>query len=223
MSGFRNASGIDFDNLFDPDVSGDGPSAVGFRNSDGSLLRYAAVAHGQQGAPTGFRLAKGADVCTLWAAKGTASYVIAGLSGRNFSVSEQALTNQGNVSASVSISINANGTWTVIGSNSRGGVTIPAPVSGTWLTTGGAGSQYDAQIDISGSGSSGFSASSSAPSWQSLAANQVATLTLPLAAANNTLRRTATASVRIRILNTANGAVVSDTSLTLNVATAGWA
>lgn len=74
MSGYRNSAGVDTDNLFDPDVVGDGPSAAGFRKSDGSLLRYAAAKYGQPGPTIGYRASNGADIGPQWCKKGTASY-----------------------------------------------------------------------------------------------------------------------------------------------------
>lgn len=72
--GFRNAAGVDFDSLFDPDVRGDGPQATGFRTASGVTLRYAALAYGSKGPNVGFRTSAGVDLSNLWAAKGTAVY-----------------------------------------------------------------------------------------------------------------------------------------------------
>lgn len=75
-SGYRNSSGVDFDDVFDPYVQGTKPGATGYRTSDGVDLnqRYAPLSFGTAAAATGMRLSNGADVNTLWAAKGTASY-----------------------------------------------------------------------------------------------------------------------------------------------------
>jgi len=77
-SGFRNSSGTDFDDVFDPYVQGTAPAATGFRTSDGMDLagRYAPLSFGSAAAVQGFRIAGGADVNTLWAAKGTAQYTL---------------------------------------------------------------------------------------------------------------------------------------------------
>lgn len=76
-TGFRNASGTDFDDVFDPYVQGTKPAATGYRTSDGVDLnqRFAPLAFGSAAAVQGYRISSGADVNTLWAAKGTASYL----------------------------------------------------------------------------------------------------------------------------------------------------
>ncbi len=77
-SGYRSA-GVDFDDLFDPYVTGTPPAATGYRIAGvGDLAgRYAPLIYGTQRADVGYRIAGGADVATLWAAKGTATYVSA--------------------------------------------------------------------------------------------------------------------------------------------------
>lgn len=66
------SGGIDFDELFDPDVMGDGPAAAGY-SANGIALKYAALAYGTKRANVGYAQA-GVDVSNLWAAKGTAVY-----------------------------------------------------------------------------------------------------------------------------------------------------
>lgn len=68
------SGGVDFDDLFDPDVVGDGPSTP-WLTSGGVALRYAALAYGTKRADVGYRNSAGVDVTNLWAAKGTAVYV----------------------------------------------------------------------------------------------------------------------------------------------------
>lgn len=220
-SGFRNSSGQDTDDLFDADVVGDGPVATFMRRSDGSPLRYAAARYGTPGAPLGFRDAGGSDMGPQWARKGTATYTIGGLNGRTFSAQQTALTSQSQVSAYVALSINANGTWQVYGGTGQGGVTMPAPNSGSWLTNGSA-SDYQVQFDVSSSGYAGYTASNGAPSWTGVGASPGVQLTLPTFPGNNTTTRNANATVRIRIRNASTGAVVSDTTVYLHVSTQGF-
>lgn len=73
-SGYRNSAGVDTDDLYDPDIQGDGPAATGYRKADGSTLRYAAAKYGIAGVAIGYRMANGIDIGTLWARKGTAHY-----------------------------------------------------------------------------------------------------------------------------------------------------
>lgn len=73
-AGYRNASGVDADDLFDPDVVGDGYTATFLRRADGTPLRYASAVYGTPGAAFGYRDNTGADVGPKWAKKGTANY-----------------------------------------------------------------------------------------------------------------------------------------------------
>lgn len=63
-----------FDDLFDIDVVGDGPSAPWLEDIAGVPVRYASIVYGERGPDTGWEDA-GVDVAALWAKKGTASYV----------------------------------------------------------------------------------------------------------------------------------------------------
>ncbi|WNL46546.1 hypothetical protein RKE25_02600 [Dyella sp. BiH032] len=73
-SGYRNGAGVDTDDLYDPDVVGDGPVATGFLRADGTTLRYASAMYGTPGDAIGFRDQAGADNGPKWAKKGTANY-----------------------------------------------------------------------------------------------------------------------------------------------------
>ncbi len=64
---------VDFDDLFDPDIIGDGPVANGLKRG-GTALHYANIIYGTRRADVGIKHA-GTDVAALWAAKGTAVYV----------------------------------------------------------------------------------------------------------------------------------------------------
>jgi hypothetical protein len=72
MKGFSSA-GVDFDDLFDPDVMGNGPAAA-WLTSAGVPLRYAAISYGAKGPDVGFIQSNGQDVSNLWARKGSAVY-----------------------------------------------------------------------------------------------------------------------------------------------------
>lgn len=220
-SGFRNAAGVDTDDLYDADVVGDGPVASFMRRSDGSVLRYAAARYGTPGDALGFRDADGSDMGPKWARKGTATYTIAGLNGRTFSAQQTALTSQSQVSASVTIAINANGTWQAYGATNQGPVTMPAPNSGAWLTSGSAG-DYQVQFDVSSSGYAGYTVSNAAPSWTGVGSSPGVSIALPTFPGNNTTTRNADATVRIRIRQASTGAVVSDTTVALHASTQGF-
>lgn len=119
-TGFRNASGVDFDSIFDPYISGTKPAATGYRTSDGVDLnqRYAPLSFGSQAAVTGYRLSNGADVNTLWAKKGTAVYdTPIAINGKTYS-SQLTLTNGQSGSATIGFEMTSSTTWRVYRSNS---------------------------------------------------------------------------------------------------------
>lgn len=77
MTGRFAKLAVPFEDLFDPDIIGDGPQAWPFTDA-GTPLRFAHVQYGQRRADVGFTVKIGGtdvDVATLWAAKGTAVYV----------------------------------------------------------------------------------------------------------------------------------------------------
>jgi hypothetical protein len=217
--GYRT-SGIDFDDLFDPDVMGDGPS-VGNLRMNGAALRYAALKYGAKRADVGYRQ-DGIDVSNLWAAKGTAVYVITGLHGKHLYASDGALTNQPNVSAQVYVSLSNNGTWGVGGSTSRGSFSQNAPTSGTWLPSGAAVSDYQAQFVVTSSGTGQQNVYNGAPAYAALTTARGVTLSLPSYNAANGDLRTGSADVTIYLKRISTG-TVSITRLSMDVETLGYA
>lgn len=144
-TGYRNASGVDFDSLFDPYVQGTPPAATGLRLSTGVDLagRFAPISYGSKGPDVGFRTSAGLDVSNLWAAYGTAGYGLP-IAGQTFFAHSS-----GNVSAamlsSVVVNINADGSYSVVTT----GNSSPTPTaSGTWLPTGQAASDYQVQFTV---------------------------------------------------------------------------
>lgn len=144
-SGYRNSAGVDTDNLFDPDIVGDGPSATGYKKSDGTLLKYAAAKYGTVGPNTGYRLSNGADIATLWAAKGTAQYSLP-INGQTFT-STGATVGTGACTATLDFEIATSG-WTLVSSGTNattktlasGAVpsgAISVQITDTWLDATG--------------------------------------------------------------------------------------
>ena len=220
-SGYRSG-GIDFDDLFDPYVSGTKSIVTGRRVNGVDLReRYAPLSVGSKRADVGYRV-NGVDVSNLWAAKGTASYWISGLGGKALRAVDTAVTNQEWLYASVSVSLQPNGTWTVSGGTYAGAVAQPNPTSGTWLTFGGSAADYDVRITVSATGTDGHQVSNSAPSWVSMSQARGAGLSLPQISAVNTSTRNASASVRIDIRRRSTGNIVSTTDLSMSVRTQGW-
>lgn len=111
MASGVKSNGVDLDDLFDPDVKGDGPTAPGIQ-SRGVPLRYAALKYGSKRANVGVANA-GSDVSNLWAAKGTASYGLS-INGKSYTATA---TSAGSVSsATLQFSTN-NGTFAVTDPN----------------------------------------------------------------------------------------------------------
>lgn len=138
--GYRSG-GVDFDDLFDPDVVGDGPSVPNAR-SGGVPLRYAALAYGTKRADVGYRQG-GVDVSNLWAQRGSAVYSLP-FNGLNYRGAVAAPTGStGIITASRSISIYADGTWGIPGS---GNLINGGPTSGTWVPAGQSPSDWDVQF-----------------------------------------------------------------------------
>lgn len=220
-SGYRS-SGLDFDDLFDPYVSGTKSIVTGRRVNGVDLReRYAPLSVGSKRADVGYRV-DGVDVSNLWAAKGTASYGISGLDGRSFRVAHQANTTQQQTFAAVNVALRSDGKWQATGSDPGGARDLPDPVIGDWLTWGGSGSDYELLIDVSSSGHADRVVGNGAESWVSLGTSRSVTLSLPAVPASNATARDASASVRIRVRRASTGAVISDNRLTLSVYTNGW-
>lgn len=171
-TGFRNASGTDFDNVFDPYVQGTKPGATGFRTSDGVDLnqRFAPIVFGTAAAATGFRLSGGADVNTLWAAKGTASYLIPSpaydwtMSVPQSGTSFYTISNP--------ITWHSNGTWST------------SVASGNWATSpsAGFGNSYQIMLDNfvlnNNAGQTLTLLSNSLSSWVTVSADRAAVMQL---------------------------------------------
>lgn len=74
---FRDSAGTDFDDLFDPYVTGTVPPNTAFRTSDGVDLagRYAPLSYGSKRADVNYRTSAGTDLSNLWAQKGSTTYL----------------------------------------------------------------------------------------------------------------------------------------------------
>lgn len=145
MSDYRNSAGTDFDNLFDPDVVGDGPSATHYALTSGALLKYAAAKYGSPGPTVGYRNSAGVDWGTQWAAKGTAAYVKSNPGYTAFTATAGNTKGQ-TLTAAAIISLNSDGTWTASQSGNSSGLWYQSQQSGignnyqvlfTWTKTGG--------------------------------------------------------------------------------------
>ncbi|MGN6655721.1 MAG: hypothetical protein ACTHJ9_10320 [Rhodanobacter sp.] len=217
MTSGVKSNNVDLDDLFDPDIVGDGPASAGVK-SGGVPLKYAAIKYGTKRANVGI-LNAGSDVSNLWAAKGTASYALP-INGQTFARKGQALTGQeGTITGTVQFTARADGTYAVTTSASPGSPSTPA--SGTWQTQGGAASDYQVQFTLSAGSTSGTgSTANTAPAYTSLATAQSASVTCTCPA-NDSGTYTWTYGLRIRIRRVSTGAVISDTTITMSASAAG--
>lgn len=215
-SGYRS-QGVDFDDLFDADVMGNGPAADALRRQGGQPLRYAHLQYGQKRADVGFRLG-GQDVSNLWAAKGTATYTLP-INGQAFSAHNQSRTNSsGSAVATVTFIIDSNGTYRILQNTTGGGNNTGSdPISGTWLPAGATVGEYDVQFEAANVGAA--SISNGAPSYSSCTASRsvAASVSVPAASLDNVYAEV-TLIIRLR---RSNGAV-STTQIVAKVGAAGW-
>lgn len=213
-SGYRSG-GVDFDDLFDPDVMGDGPTANGYRRN-GQPLRYAHIQYGQKRGDVGYR-SGGVDVSNLWAAKGTATYVLP-FHGKGFSAHNQSDTNApGTTSAQVELRINANGAYEVWVSTTGGGNNSSRIAeSGTWLRNGGVG-EYDVRFEFANVGAANVG--STAPDWRNASTSQSCSAQVSVPSASS---QSASAVVEFRCLMRRGGGIVSRSIMVASVSATGW-
>lgn len=203
-SGYRSG-GVDFDDLFDPYVTGTPPAETGFRVAGVDTAgRYAPLVYGTQRADVGYRIAGGADVATLWAAKGTASYVAAdaGLP----ALIALIRTSTSAVTATVSFSLLRNGTtsWDP-----------PAGSTGAWYPSGasGVGDSYEVIFDVL-SGTGGSLTGSALATWLPLSVARGLTLSITRTTSGSS-EGTRFIQVRIRRIGTVT--VLADHTVELQV------
>lgn len=159
-SGYRNAAGVDFDSLFQAGTV----AATGFRRAGGGTLQYAARGSATKVADVGFRTAAGVDLSELWLPLGAAPPV-PGFNGETYvHVAQAPSGGTATVSSTVTLQMNSNGTWAVIGT--RSGSTNPGTTtlaSGTWLPSGQSAADYTIQfIETAGGGGSVVNGASTA-------------------------------------------------------------
>ncbi len=215
-SGYRFQS-MDFDDLFDPDIMGDGPIASTYRRPGGQPLRYAHAKYGARRGDVGRRQG-GQDVASLWAAKGTASYSLP-INGQAYSAHNQSRTNAtGSAVATVTFVLDSAGTYRVLANTTGGGNnTADTLASGSWLPVGASVGEYDVQFEAANVGAA--SISNGAPSYASCTTTRTlaASVSVPAASLEN---KSAEVTLAIR-LRRSNGAV-STTQIYAKVGAVGW-
>ncbi len=140
MPGYK-AAGNDLENLYDPDIIGNGYLAAGMKVGGNAGTRYASAAYGTPGPYCGFNATGVGDVGKQWAGKGTAVYALS-CNGQSFSDN-----NQSRGQAGFKFLVSANGTWQIQRWRSTSSITTVA--SGTWLTDGSSASQWSCNFDYS--------------------------------------------------------------------------
>lgn len=200
--GFASA-GVDFDDLFDPDVVGDGPTAPAL-TVGGTPLKYAAIAYGSKRPDVGYAQG-GVDVSNLWAAKGTATYVSdGGLPAGWGTVVDRNPGQPGTAVAFFSYRANGIVEW------GRGSTTVD---SGRWAPAASAPA-YDIRYDVQYS--TGQSPEGEFGQWLPLTADRRVSLR-----AQGIPNQFSGAVVRIQIRQRSSGVVAVDRIINLDAAVEG--
>lgn len=167
---YRNAAGQNPEDVYDPDVIGDGPTAaiggIGYRDSSGVLLKFAARAYGSAAPNHGYRLSDGRDFSALWAKKGTASYndsiVIP------FGTYSATSTDSHDAGSTITFTISPDGTWGIImqALHEPSG-TSGSPLSGNWhkAPAAGVGASYEMQTTAYFTIQNNFTGDNPSPSY----------------------------------------------------------
>lgn len=197
MASGHRSGGVDFDDLFDQDIIGDGPVAGFLKRADGSPLRYAHIQYGAKRADVN-RRSGGLDVSNKWAAKGTASYVTDGGYGGRLHASDVGASS---AKATATFSFNANGTtaWKSETNGGQGG--------GVW-TRAQAG-EYDILFTQVAANSEGF-LQGTLNAWLAMTENRWIALTV---SASRGRQATATRTVRAQIRRRQDGRIWLDRTM----------
>ncbi|UNP28097.1 hypothetical protein [Lysobacter gummosus] len=191
--------GLLFEDLFDPDIMGDGPVA-GRCFHNGQPLRFAHIQYGRKRADVNFRV-NNVDVSNLWAAKGTASYISRGGVPDHISDLQVVPPTGGSSSAFVSFRATGQVMWTT---------DAGAPGVGTWAPgTGSPGAAYDIKYQNLGV-SSGGSLNGADNVWRQISSDQPCSLGI---FASNGQSRSASASVNVQIRRRSDGAILLNFNL----------
>lgn len=198
-AGYRSAA-VDFDNLFDPDIVGDGPIATGYAVA-GTALRYAALAYGTKRADVGYALG-GLDVSNLWAAKGTATYAVT----LGFEDQEYLASRESPATTTVTLTIKTDGNWAITRN-----VGVPNPLgSGVWDSFTGTPSEFEVKFETAvWMDSGGMTYSNGATTYQPLTVNRSVSATVSGSDISGIL------NVRCLIRRISNGLLVVDSTCRL--------
>lgn len=218
MASGYSSSDVDLDELFDPYVEGPFANDSGLRLGGSDLSRrYAHIQYGSKRGDVGYCVG-GTDVSNLWAARGSATYRLP-FHGQGYSAGNGAKTNStGTVSATVSILMSADGSYSIrtgIAGGGNGGNSVVA--SGQWLPAGASVSEYE--IQITGSSPTKASFSTSAPSFvpASAAPSAGVSISVPAQSANY---ESDSVSISVALRRAGGNAQVS--TFSASVSASGW-
>lgn len=209
------SKGVDLDNIFDPYVAGTTKARAAGLNVAGSDTsnRFANIIYGTAAAATGIQ-SQSADLNTLYAKKGTATYSLP-INGQTYSASENTGTS-GGASATLTVTLHADGTYDVVAFQSKHVPSSITRASGTWNTFGLPSSSFQVLYTMTTDSTEGNAGSANGASTYTtlntdVAANVHATANSPSAGSNDI-----TCTLRIQIRNASTGQVVSDSTCTIS-------
>jgi hypothetical protein len=212
------SGGVDFDNLFDPDTVGDGPSAPNFKQG-GVPLKYAALKYGTKRPDVGYAQA-GVDVSNLWAQKGSSVYALP-CDGDNAATGE-VLTNGQTGYAYAQFIIKADGTFTfrTVRSPNPSINDTNVVATGTWNTAGGVASGYQVRFTLSNfqypiGSSAGTSTTNDAAAFTTISADRQVSIRADgdFNAGTHEIK----ADLKIELLRISDGVVFSATNVSMDV------
>ena len=200
---FEVPNGKRLEELFDPDLVGDGPIAWGLQDDAAVPLRFAHIKYGSKGPDVGYFTPDDIDVSNLWAAKNSAVYVNDGGVPRRLETSE--VGSPAGVTARAGLTYHRSGLvdWFCTYTTGTGNWTRPSP---------NAGDPYDLLMTIEAGGNAAGTLAGDFGAWVPLSADRQCTLSV---FANNGTSRIASRVVRFRIRRRSDGVILVDYTLTL--------
>lgn len=214
-SGFK-VGATDLDDVFDPYVKGTKPGLTGYTVNGQDLRdRYAPIVYGATAPVTNFTVAGVGDLNKLFAKKGTAVYeqVIAdpGYPALGANATGQA----GPVSASASLTLKSDGTWSCTRGTSQAPVTT---TTGSWFgpPRAGAGDDYQVRFVFTSTRDDGAVITNGASNWTSLSADRAFAVSLS-SPDYSSAKKMLTGNVSIQIRRASDSVVLSNVGNAVNL------
>jgi hypothetical protein len=210
-----NSKGVPLPNIFDPYLAGTTKaraSGIDDAGNDTSNL-YANIIYGSAAAATGIA-SENADLNTLYAAKGTASYALP-INGQTYGASENTGPS-GGASATLTVTLHANGAYDVVAFQSKHVPSSVTRASGTWNTFGLPSSSFQVLYTLTTTSTEGNAGISNGASTYTALSSDVAANVHALAGSPTSGANDITCTLRIQIRNASTGQVVSDSACTIS-------